>query len=133
MSQNITPTPLTDRPEPTREQIKKWRRYLAEEISEAKVYSQLAERSEGREAEILRKVAEAEHRHQQHWRNLLGEHAHPEPRPSVYARLLQFLARHFGTVFVLALAILVCHNKPCWYVRGPNGTISCINRLAAVA
>jgi len=104
MSQNITPTPLTDRPEPTREQIKKWRRYLAEEISEAKVYSQLAERSEGREAEILRKVAEAEHRHQQHWRNLLGEHAHPEPRPSVYARLLQFLARHFGTVFVLALA-----------------------------
>ncbi len=72
MSQNITPTPLTDRPEPTREQIKKWRRYLAEEISEAKVYSQLAERSEGREAEILRKVAEAEHRHQQHWRNLLG-------------------------------------------------------------
>lgn len=111
-----TPAPA----EPTREQIKRWRRYLAEEISEASVYSQLARRAEGKDAEILQAVADAELRHQQHWRDLLGEHANPEPRPAASARLLQFLAKHFGTVFVLALAQHAESRSP--YADDPHAT-----------
>ncbi len=106
--------------DPTPQQIKRWRKYLAEEISEAKVYAALAERSQGRDAEILREVARAEERHQQHWRNLLGEHAHPEPRPSASSALLRFLAKHFGSVFVLALAQRAESRSP--YAEDPDAT-----------
>lgn len=105
---------------PTSAQIRRWRRYLAEEISEAQIYSSLAERSSGKEAEILREVAEAELRHQQHWRDLLGEHANPEPKPSVSARMLQLLAKNFGTVFVLALAQRAEGRSP--YAEDPDAT-----------
>lgn len=105
---------------PSPAQIKKWRRYLAEEISEAQIYSRLAQRAEGREAEILQQVADAELRHQEHWRTLLGEHAHPEPKPALSARLLQFLAQHFGTVFVLALAQRAESRSP--YADDPHAT-----------
>lgn len=88
----------------TAAQRRRWRRYLADEISEATVYRYLAERTDGRESEILREMADAEKRHEQHWRNLLGPQADPEPRPSASSLALQFMARHFGTVFVLALA-----------------------------
>lgn len=105
---------------PTPQQIKQWRRYLAEEISEAKIYETLAQRAQGQEAEILREVALAERRHQNHWRALLGEHAHPEPKPSVSARLLQVLAKNFGSVFVLALAQRAEQRSP--YAEDPNAT-----------
>lgn len=113
-----TPTPRASSPSPS--DIRKWRRYLAEEISEAQIYSRLAERAEGREAEILRQVADAELRHQEHWRTLLGEHAYPEPKPALSARLLQFLAKHFGTVFVLALAQRAESRSP--YAEDPHAT-----------
>ena len=90
--------------QPSKAQIRRWRRYLAEEISEARIYAALADRAQGQEAEILRQVAQAEERHQQHWRDLLGEHASPEPKPALSARLLHLLAQNFGSVFVLALA-----------------------------
>ena len=90
--------------EPTRAQVRRWRNHLADEIAEAKVYRELAKRSTGSEAQILNAVAEAEVRHQQHWVRMLGERAEPTPRPHPYSLLLQFMARHFGTVFVLALA-----------------------------
>lgn len=112
----MTTTPTA----PSPAQIKKWRRYLAEEISEAQIYSRLAQRAEGREAEILQQVADAELRHQEHWRTLLGEHAHPEPKPALSARLLQFLAKHFGTVFVLALAQRAESRSP--YADDPHAT-----------
>lgn len=105
---------------PTPQQIKRWRRYLAEEISEAKIYSALAERAEGKDAEILREVALAERRHQNHWRTLLGKHAEPEPRPSVSARVLEMLARSFGSVFVLALAQRAEQRSP--YAEDPDAT-----------
>ncbi|WP_238654506.1 VIT1/CCC1 transporter family protein [Rothia uropygialis] len=88
----------------TASQRRRWRRYLADEISEAKVYHYLAERTEGRDSEILSEMADAEKRHQEHWRDLLGPSAHPEPRPSASSLALQFMAKHFGSVFVLALA-----------------------------
>lgn len=93
-----------DRPaRPDRGQIRRWRKYLAEERAEARIYSLLAARSTGREQEILHQVAEAEQRHAEHWVRLLGPHAEAETRPSLYSRLLIFLATHFGSVFVLAL------------------------------
>ncbi|QNV38130.1 VIT1/CCC1 transporter family protein [Rothia terrae] len=105
---------------PSKAQIRRWRRYLAEEISEAHIYSVLARRSSGKEAEILQEVANAELRHQNHWRALLGEHAHPEPRPSASARMLQLLAKNFGTVFVLALAQRTEGRSP--YAEDPDAT-----------
>lgn len=107
-------------PHPTRAQIRRWRSYLADEIAEAQIYRELANRSSGREAQILREVADAEGRHQRHWEDMLGEHAHPTPQPGLYSHLLQFMARHFGTVFVLALAQRAEGRSP--YAEDPDAT-----------
>lgn len=88
---------------PTPTQIRRWRRYLAEEQAEAEIYRRLGESSSGSHREILLKVSEAENRHSQYWEAMLGEHAAKTVRPSVSSRLLMFLAAHFGSVFVLAL------------------------------
>ncbi|MDO5034821.1 MAG: VIT1/CCC1 transporter family protein [Actinomycetaceae bacterium] len=89
---------------PTPEQIKRWRRYLAEEQMERQTYLNLAARRSGDEAAILTGLADAEQRHIEHWTALLGEHAHPAPRPTLYSRVLSRLAYIFGSIFVLALA-----------------------------
>jgi VIT1/CCC1 family predicted Fe2+/Mn2+ transporter len=89
---------------PTNSEIRRWRKYLAAERSEAAVYRDLASRRSGEEREILLALAEAEGRHEQHWLSLLGDHVgHPRPG-DIRTRLLGFLARRFGSVFVLALA-----------------------------
>ena len=103
MSPAHTATPAA-RPAPTREQVRRWRRYLADEIAEGQIYRDIAARKDGVERDILLGLAEAERRHEQHWRTLLGEHAENPPRPSVHRVLLRWLARIFGSVFVLALA-----------------------------
>lgn len=103
MSPAHTATPAA-RPEPTREQVRRWRRYLADEIAEGQIYRDIAARKDGVERDILLGLAEAERRHEQHWRILLGEHAENPPRPSFRRVLLRWLARIFGSVFVLALA-----------------------------
>ncbi|WP_148408455.1 VIT1/CCC1 transporter family protein [Micrococcus luteus] len=103
MSAAHTATPAA-RPEPTREQVRRWRRYLADEIAEGQIYRDIAARKDGVERDILLGLAEAERRHEQHWRILLGEHAENPPRPSFRRVLLRWLARIFGSVFVLALA-----------------------------
>ncbi|WP_052209484.1 VIT1/CCC1 transporter family protein [Kocuria sp. ZOR0020] len=92
--------PATD---PTPAQIRRWRRYLAEEQAEAEIYRRLGESSTGRHKEILLKVSEAESRHSQYWKAKLGEHAAKTVSPSLSSRVLMFLAAHFGSVFVLAL------------------------------
>jgi VIT1/CCC1 family predicted Fe2+/Mn2+ transporter len=84
--------------------VRRWRRYLADERAEAAVYQQLAERKTGEDREILRGLAEAERRHQQHWLDLLGDDAGAAVRADLRSRILVFLARHFGSLFVLALA-----------------------------
>ncbi|PFH06641.1 VIT1/CCC1 family predicted Fe2+/Mn2+ transporter [Micrococcaceae bacterium JKS001869] len=103
MSPAHTATPAA-RPEPTREQVRRWRRYLADEIAEGQIYRDIAARKDGVDRDILLGLAEAERRHEQHWRALLGEHAENPPRPSLHRILLRWLARIFGSVFVLALA-----------------------------
>ncbi|ALE04977.1 hypothetical protein AL755_04870 [Arthrobacter sp. ERGS1:01] len=89
---------------PTPAEIKRWRQYLADERAEASVYRDLAQRRDGEEKAILLALAQAEGRHEQHWLNLLGEHADHAVHPSARNRLLGLLARRFGSVFVLALA-----------------------------
>ena len=105
-------------PSPT--QIKRWRRYLADEESEARIYRYLARRTEGTDREILLQVAEAEKRHQQHWRDMLGEHADVHVRPSLQSQLLQFLAKNFGSVFILAMAQRAESRSP--YAEDPDAT-----------
>src|SRR5699024_6007073 len=89
---------------PPKAQVRRWRRYLAEEQAEAKVYRSLARRRTGEEAQILHALAEAEGRHAAHWQRLLADHPGRERRPSLRSRVLIHLAQWFGSVFVLALA-----------------------------
>ncbi|EEH64350.1 membrane protein [Gleimia coleocanis DSM 15436] len=91
-------------PAPTAEQIKRWRRYLAEERMEGATYRELAAKRSGEEAEILNGLAQAEKRHEEYWLELLGEHAYPPPKPSWGSQILALLAKSFGSIFVLALA-----------------------------
>ena len=105
---------------PSPAQIKRWRRYLADEESEARIYRYLARRAEGTDREILLQVAEAEKRHQQHWRDMLGEHANVHVRPSLQSLVLQFLAKNFGSVFILAMAQRAESRSP--YAEDPDAT-----------
>lgn len=89
---------------PTPADLRRWRRHLADERAEAAVYRDLASHREGEEREILLALAEAEGRHAAHWEQLLGEDVGHPRRGDVRFRILAWLARHFGSVFVLALA-----------------------------
>ncbi|MGK2855136.1 MAG: VIT1/CCC1 transporter family protein [Microbacteriaceae bacterium] len=84
--------------------LRRWRRYLADEQAEAAVYRDLAGRRAGEEREILLALAEAEGRHEAHWRALLGDRAGHPARVDFRTRVLGWLARRFGSVFILALA-----------------------------
>ncbi|MCY1158372.1 MAG: rubrerythrin family protein [Citricoccus sp.] len=106
--------------EPTREQVRRWRRYLADEIAEGQVYRQIAHRKHGPERDILLGLAEAERRHEDHWRALLGEHARNPPPPSPHRTLLRWLAKVFGSVFVLALAQRAESDSP--YAKDQHAT-----------
>lgn len=106
--------------QPSEAQIRRWRRYLADEESEARIYRYLAQRAEGEEREILMQVAEAEKRHQQHWRDMLGEHVGKPVRPSLSSAFLQFMAKHFGSVFILAMAQMAESRSP--YAEDPDAT-----------
>jgi VIT1/CCC1 family predicted Fe2+/Mn2+ transporter len=83
--------------------LRRWRRYLADERAEAAVYRDLASRRHGEEREILLSLAEAEGRHAAHWEELLGIDVGLPLRGDLRTRVLAWLARHFGSVFVLAL------------------------------
>ncbi len=86
--------------------MRRWRRHLADEHLEARVYRELAARRTGEEAEVLRGLAEAESRHIAHWEELLAAHGAPARpgRAGAGAVLLAAAARRCGSVFVLAMA-----------------------------
>ena len=90
--------------EPTAKQLRRWRQYLADERAEAAVYRDLAGRRTGEEREILLALAEAERRHEAHWVALLGDQVGKPLRGDIRTRMLGWLARRFGSVFILALA-----------------------------
>lgn len=88
---------------PSSRDLVRWRKYLAIERAEAAVYRDLAARRDGEEREILLRLAEAEGRHEEHWRRLLGAAAEKTVSPDFSTRLFGLFARRFGSVFVLAL------------------------------
>ena len=96
----------------TKSQIRRWRKYLADEIAEGQIYRDLADRSTGAERDILLGLADAEDRHAQHWRDLLGDDANVRTRPSMHRALLRFLARMYGALFDLALMQRAESNTP---------------------
>lgn len=101
--------PENDRPphdQPARRpaDIRKWRRFLADERAEAATYRDLARRRTGEERAILLALADAEKRHEQHWLDLLGDDVGRPLRGDLRTRMLGLFARRFGGVFVLALA-----------------------------
>jgi VIT1/CCC1 family predicted Fe2+/Mn2+ transporter len=110
----------TNQATPTAADLRRWRQYLADERAEAAVYRDLAQNRQGEERDILLALAEAEGRHEAHWLQLLGEHAHRSRPASLRSQLLGFLARHFGSVFVLALAQRAEGRSP--YAKDPNAT-----------
>ncbi|SDT32691.1 Predicted Fe2+/Mn2+ transporter, VIT1/CCC1 family [Friedmanniella luteola] len=103
MTPGARPGPQTSAA-PTAADVRRWRQYLADERAEAAVYRDLATHRSGEEREILLALAEAEGRHEAHWQTLLGDRAGRPRRPDVRTQVLGFLARRFGSVFVLALA-----------------------------
>ncbi|WP_255482293.1 VIT1/CCC1 family protein [Pseudarthrobacter sp. NBSH8] len=107
-------------PQPTPADLRRWRQYLADERAEAAVYRDLAQNRDGEERAILLALAEAEGRHEAHWLRLLGDHAQKSRPASLRSQFLGFLARHFGSVFVLALAQRAEGRSP--YALDPNAT-----------
>ena len=83
--------------------VRRWRRHLADERAEAAIYRDLARRRTGPDRDILLALADAESRHEEHWLRLLGDRVGKPARTDLATRMLGFLARHFGSVFVLAL------------------------------
>ncbi|PFG29264.1 VIT1/CCC1 transporter family protein [Paramicrobacterium agarici] len=88
---------------PSPADIRRWRQYLADERAEAAVYEELASKRSGEERAILLGLVEAERRHEAHWVALLGENVGLPTRTKLRTRMLAFLARRFGSIFVLAL------------------------------
>ncbi|MCC2336102.1 VIT1/CCC1 transporter family protein [Cellulomonas wangsupingiae] len=100
-----TPTPeRAGSARPTPAQLRRWRRNLADERAEGAVYRDLAARRQGEEREILLALAEAERRHESHWLELLGDDVGRPLRGDWRTRVLGWLARRFGSVWVYALA-----------------------------
>lgn len=94
---------VTGQVAPSKQDLKRWRRYLADERAEGAVYRELARKKTGEEREILLGIAEAESRHEQFWRDRLGDDVGLPQRASLRTRMTAWMARRFGSVFVLAL------------------------------
>ena len=90
--------------EPTSRDRRRWAQYLVDERAEARVYRELAARRDGGERDILTALAAAEGRHEAHWLGMLGGEPVRLPRPDPRTRVLGWMAKRFGSIFVLALA-----------------------------
>ncbi|MET0736566.1 MAG: VIT1/CCC1 family protein [Microbacterium sp.] len=106
--------------EPTARDRRRWAQYLVNERAEALVYRHLAERRDGEEREILLALAEAEGRHEAHWLTLLGGEPARLPRPDAGTAVLGWMAKRFGSIFVLALAQNAESRSP--YETDPSAT-----------
>ncbi|MBO3094800.1 VIT1/CCC1 transporter family protein [Cellulomonas dongxiuzhuiae] len=104
MPPRTAPTGPDGHHRPSSAQLRRWRRNLADERAEAAVYRDLASRRTGEEHEILVALAEAERRHEVHWLDLLGDDVGRPVRGDWRTRVLGWLARRFGSVWVYALA-----------------------------
>ncbi|WP_296145282.1 MULTISPECIES: VIT1/CCC1 family protein [unclassified Pseudonocardia] len=105
---------------PSKASVRRWRRMLADERAESRLYRDLAERRTGEDRAILLGLAQAEERHAAHWERMLGPDVGRIPRPGPRSRVLAVLARRFGSVFVLALAQRAESRSP--YATDPEAT-----------
>lgn len=101
---------------------RRWAQYLVDERAEARVYRELAARRGGEERDILLALADAEGRHEAHWLELLGGEPPRLPRPDIRTRVLGWMARRFGSIFVLALAQRAEARSP--YESDPDASAS---------
>ncbi|HJC86160.1 MAG TPA: VIT1/CCC1 family protein [Candidatus Corynebacterium faecigallinarum] len=67
------------------------------------MYRELARKKTGEEREILLAIADAESRHEEYWRARLGDEVGLPRRASLDTRILAWMSRRFGSVFVLGL------------------------------
>ncbi|MEB3366338.1 VIT1/CCC1 transporter family protein [Saccharopolyspora mangrovi] len=109
--------------------VRRWRRRLADEREEARVYRSLAARRTGEEREILLGLAEAEERHARYWEDLLGDEIGPHRRGQFRMRILVALARRFGSVFVLALAQRAESRSPYRYDQDVPASMAADERI----
>ncbi|MBN9644239.1 VIT1/CCC1 transporter family protein [Corynebacterium mendelii] len=116
---------------PSKQQIKRWRRYLAEERAEAAVYRELARKKKGVEREILLNIAAAEARHETYWQHRLGEEIGAPQSPGLKTRMMVFLARHFGSVFTLALLQSAETRTPYEHDTDATGQMAADERIHA--
>lgn len=87
--------------------LRRFGEYHADEVQAALLYRGLADLDPTR-AEVLRRLAEAEERHAEHWRAILATHgvdSAPPARPNLRTRLLLLVARRFGVERVLPVVI----------------------------
>lgn len=105
---------------PTPRDRRRWARYLVDERAEGRLYRELAARRHGEDREILLALAEAEGRHEAHWLELLGGEPARLPKAGLGTRSLIWMARRFGSIFVLALAQNAEGRSP--YAEEPYAT-----------
>jgi VIT1/CCC1 family predicted Fe2+/Mn2+ transporter len=85
-----------------------WIHHLEDEADAAFLYRELAAgEPDAKRAEIYRSLAGVEDRHVAIWQKLLTDNGHaiPAVRPSTRARGLAWLARRFGTAFLLPMLL----------------------------
>ncbi|QCB28951.1 VIT1/CCC1 transporter family protein [Corynebacterium endometrii] len=116
---------------PTKKQIQRWRQYLANERAEAAVYRELARKKEGEERQILLELADSESRHEEYWREKLGDEVGAPLRADLNTRMLGFMARHFGSVFALALMQSAEARSPYWEDEDASEQIAADERVHA--
>jgi VIT1/CCC1 family predicted Fe2+/Mn2+ transporter len=81
--------------------LDRWRRNLQGEVDGAHIYRAMAANAgDDRLADLYSRMAEAEERHAELWRDQLPAEASASVRPSLRARVLAALARRFGASFV---------------------------------
>ncbi|KQR63925.1 VIT1/CCC1 family protein [Frigoribacterium sp. Leaf172] len=107
---------------PTPADLRRWRRFLADERAEESTYRYLARRRTGEERDILLALADAEARHAQHWLALLGDRVGRPARTDLRTRVLGLLARRFGSIFVLALVQSAEARSP--YATDADATVA---------
>lgn len=87
--------------------LERFREFWADEVGAAWLYRELARRTPGRSAALLRELAEVEDDHARHWRNLLEDAEGPQTEPAVpfRQRALAGIARVAGVDAVVPVLI----------------------------
>jgi VIT1/CCC1 family predicted Fe2+/Mn2+ transporter len=106
----------------TPQDIKRYRKYLAEEVDGLYIYQQLSAIEEDQTiAGVYTRLAESEQRHLDLWQEQLRQDGGPTepPSPSLRARVLMWLARKFGPELVLPVLKTFENDANTMYAHDP--------------